>query len=99
MITLNPIKAYRRWRLRKEEREDARLRLIGLSLSTKHGCYTLETLTRAHVYYLYLKYGVSSDGVEVEEIFMRIGDEIKRPFGPIKIDRPVSADPYPRTSR
>lgn len=47
----------------------------------------IETLNRSHVYYLYLKYGFSKDGVEVDEIFKRIYDEIpkfKAPESPLK---------------
>lgn len=80
----NPIKAYKRWR---EKRRDAKLRQISLSLANKYGGLMIETLNRSHVYYLYLKYGFSKDGVEVDEIFRRIDDEIpkfKAPESPLK---------------
>ncbi len=89
-MTLNPIKAYRRWRTRRQERKDARLRLISLSLAKSHG-FLYDTLIHAHVYYLYLKYGFSKDGVEVGEILNRVGDEIpgfKVPDKPIKPPKP-----------
>lgn len=78
----NPIKAYRQWR---EERKNARLREVSLTLANKYGGYMYETLCRAHTYYLYLKYGVDKDGVEVDEIFKRVDDEINRPYRPIKL--------------
>ena len=85
-MTLNPIKAYRKWRIRKRKREDARLRLISLSLANNHGLL-YDTLQHAHVYYLYLKYGFDKSGVEIGEIFKRVGEEIpgfKVPERPIK---------------
>lgn len=81
---INPIKAYRRWR---EKRRDAKLRLLSLSLAHSYGGRLYETLSRTHVFYLYLKYGFSKDGVEVGEIFKRVGEEIpgfKVPEKPLK---------------
>lgn len=81
---INPIKAFRQWR---KGRRDAKLRLLSLSLANKYGGLMIETLNRSHVYYLYLKYGFSKDGVEVDEIFKRIYDEIpkfKAPESPLK---------------
>lgn len=80
----NLFKAYRNWR---EKRRDAKLRL--LSLQFAHGCggRLYDVLSHTHVFYLYLKYGFNKDGVEVGEIFKRVGEEIpgfKVPDKPLK---------------
>lgn len=80
----NPIKAYKRWR---NERRNAKLRLLSLSLAHSYGGRLYDILSHAHVFYLYLKYGFNKDGVEVGEIFKRIGEEIpgfKVPEKPLK---------------
>lgn len=80
----NPFKAYRLWR---EKRRDARLRLLSLSLARGHGGRLYDILSHTHVFYLYLKYGFNKDGVEVDEIFKRIGEGIpgfKVPEKPLK---------------
>lgn len=80
---LNPFKAYRQWR---EERRNAKLRLLSLNLAHGYG-RLYEVLSHAHVYYLYLKFGFNKDGVEVGEIFKRVGEEIpgfKVPEKPLK---------------
>lgn len=80
----NPFNAYKQWR---NKRRDARLRLFSLSLA--HGCggRLYDILSHTHVFYLYLKYGFNKDGVEVGEIFKRVGEEIpgfKVPEKPLK---------------
>ena len=84
----NPIKGYRRWRASREERKNARLRLLSLTLATKSaGGLMIDVLTKTHVYYLYLKYGFDKSGVEVGEIFKRVGEEVpgfKVPDRPLK---------------
>lgn len=81
----NPIKAFKRWR---EKRRDAKLRLLSLSLAQNgHGGRLCDILPHTHVFYLYLKYGFNKDGVEVGEIFKRVGEEIpgfKVPEKPLK---------------
>lgn len=84
LIMTNPFNAYKRWR---NERRDARLRLLSLSLA--HGCggRLYDILSHTHVFYLYLKYGFNKDGVEVGEIFKRVDEEIpgfKVPEKPLK---------------
>lgn len=69
------------------ERGDAELRRISLSLAKNAGGRLHDVLIRTHVFYLYLKYGFDKDGVEVGEIFRRVGDEIpgfKVPERPLK---------------
>lgn len=49
-----------------------------------------DVLIHTHVFYLYLKYGFDKNGVEVGEIFKRVGDEIpgfKVPERPVKPPR------------
>lgn len=80
----NPFKAYKCWR---NKRRDAKLRLLSLNLAHNYGGRMYEVLSRTHVFYLYLKYGFSKDGVEVGEIFRRVGEEIpgfKVPEKPLK---------------
>lgn len=86
-MELNPIKAYKQWRTRRQERRDAKLRLISLSLAKNTGGRLYDVLIHTHVYYLYLKYGFDKNGVEVGEIFKRVGDEIpgfKVPESPLR---------------
>lgn len=83
-MTLNPIKAYRQWRTRRQERKDARLRLISLSFAKNQGLYMYDTFVKAHTYYLYLKYGFDKSGVETGEIFKRVGEEIPGFYVPEK---------------
>lgn len=86
-MALNPIRAYRKWRTRRQERKDAQLRLLSLSLANKFGGNLYNTLSHTHVFYLYLKYGFDKNGVEIGEIFNRVGDEIpgfKVPEKPLK---------------
>lgn len=80
----NPIKVYKRWR---DNRRNARLRLLSLSLAHRHGGGLYDILSHTHVFYLYLKHGFSKDGVEIGEIFKRVGEEIpgfKVPEKPLK---------------
>ncbi|MCM1066418.1 MAG: hypothetical protein NC418_02455 [Muribaculaceae bacterium] len=85
-MKLNPIKAYRQWRTRRQERKDAKLRLMCLkcAMEARDGFVT-ETMDRAFVYYVYLKHGVSKDGVEVHDIFRIMRDELNPPKKPIKL--------------
>lgn len=88
-MTLNPIKAYQQMRSRKEERRDARLRLQALEAAVSTGsCMTAEVMQRSHTYFLYLKYGLSKDGVATEEIFKRVDKELSGfncPDKPLKL--------------
>lgn len=80
----NPFKIYKKCR---DERRDAKLRLLSLNLAHDCGGRMYDILSRTHVFYLYLKYGFSKDGVEVGEIFKRVGEEIpgfKVPDKPLK---------------
>lgn len=80
----NPIKAYKHWR---EKRRNARLRILSLSLAHSCGGRLYDILSHTHVFYIYLKYGFNKDGVEVGEIFKRVGEEIpgfKVPEKPLK---------------
>lgn len=85
-MTLNPIKAYKQLRTRRQERKDAKLRLMSLkyAMEARDG-FVSETMDRAFVYYVYLKNGVSKDGVEVRDIFRIMRDEINPPKKPIKL--------------
>lgn len=84
---IKPIKeAYKRWRARKEARQDARLRKYCLASAIKENNYfTFGTLYRAHTYYLYLKNGVSEDGVPVREIFQKTKEELNQTNSSIKL--------------
>lgn len=67
-----------------------RLRLISLSLAKNTSSMLYDVLIHTHVFYLYLKYGFDKNGVEVGEIFKRVGDEIpgfKVPERPVKPPR------------
>lgn len=83
----NPIKeAYKRWRIGREARKDARLRKFCLASAIRENNHlTFETLYRAHTYYLYLKNGVSEDGVTVPEIFQKTKDEVNQINSPLKL--------------
>lgn len=83
----NPIKeVYKRWRTRRESRKDARLRQLCLASAIReNNPFTFETLYRAHTYYLYLKNGVSEDGVTVQEIFQKTKEEVNQTNRPIKL--------------
>ena len=85
-MTLNPIKAYRQWRTRRQERKDAKLRLMCLKSAIEaKDCFVSETMKRAFVYYVYLKHGVRKDGVGVHDIFRIMRDELNPPNKPIKL--------------
>lgn len=47
--------------------------------------YTTETINRAYVYYVYLKYGVNKNGVEIKDMFRIMRDEVNPPLRPIKL--------------
>lgn len=82
----NLLKAYRQWRDRREVRKDARLRKYCLdSAIRENNNFIFETLYRAHTYYLYLKYGVSDDGVTVQEIFQKTKEEVNQMNRPLKL--------------
>lgn len=68
-MTLQIAKAYRHWRDRKERRKDVELRQKSIDLATRFGDPLQVNLYRAHVIYLYMKYGVSDKGLSVDEIF------------------------------
>ncbi len=85
-MTLNPIKAYKQWRTRWQECKEVRFRLKCLkpAMESKDH-YMTETIHRAYVYSVYLKYGVSQDGVELEDMFRIMRDEINHARKPIKL--------------
>lgn len=68
-MTLNPIKIYRQWRNRKEEQRERELRCLSIDLASRFGDPLQVNLYRAHIIYLYIKYGIAEDGVSVDEIF------------------------------
>ena len=84
---INPIKeACNHWRTRRQERKDARLRKFCLASAIRENNFlTFETLYRAHTYYLYLKNGVSEDGVTVQEIFQKTKEEVNQTNSPLKL--------------
>lgn len=85
----NPFKAYRRLRDRKEKRRDIELRQKSIDISTRFGDPLQVNLYRAHVIFLYMKYGVSNHGISIDEIFDKhdFTRELKYlyPEGPIKL--------------
>lgn len=85
-MALNPIKAYKQWRTRWQERKEARFRLKCLKFAMESkDHYTTETINRAYVYYVYLKYGVNKNGVEIKDMFRIMRDEVNPPLRPIKL--------------
>ncbi len=85
-MTLNPKKAYREWRTRRQERKEARFRMKCLKLAMESkDLYMTETIHRAYIYSVYLKYGVSHDGVELKDMFRIMRDEINHARRPIKL--------------
>lgn len=85
-MTLNPIKAYKQWRTRCQDRKEARFRLKCLKLAMESkDCRITETINRAYVYYVYLKYGVNKNGVEIKDMFRIMRDEVNPPLKPIRL--------------
>ena len=85
----NPFKAYKRWCDRKEERRNIKLRQKSIELATWFGDPLQVNLYRAHIIFLYMRYGVAEHGVSVDEIFDKhdLTRELKYkyPEGPIKL--------------
>ena len=82
-MTLNPVKVYRNWL----KRRDIKLRHQAMVFATKMGGSCEEVLGRAHIYFLYLKYGIAKDGVSLNGIFKIDEDanEHKYPEGPVRL--------------
>lgn len=68
-MTINPFKLYRQWRTHREAGKDALLRLKSIDMSTRFGDPLKVNLYRAHIIFLYVKYGIAEDGVSVDALF------------------------------
>lgn len=75
MITglLSKANPFIQWRARREARHDMKLRRICITLATHYGNdgILMLNLYKAHIIFLYLKYGVAEDGVPLNELFDR----------------------------
>lgn len=96
-MTINPIKAYRKWRTRKQERRDVMLRHQSLLYALKiwghfQGSKSMKMqLCWAHVFFLYIKYGIAEDGMTVDELLDRddLGLEYLLPPDKLFPDGPI----------